>query len=114
MQITKIMRLSVCLLVFTICLFSYLYKQNDLTRLKMQVPKIHKQLQAINEEIRQLQYEIDQFENPARLMEMACHPDFNHLKHPLIKDIETIPEGVALSYPRNDLEIDVPACVGSR
>lgn len=81
-----------------------MYKQNDLTRLKIQIPRAEKQLSILNEQIRQFEYEIDQFENPSRLMEMACDPNFHHLRHPLIKDIETIPEGMASASKKQNEE----------
>lgn len=77
-----------------------MHKQNDLTRLKLQIPRAEKQLNVLNEQIRQFRYEIDQFENPSKLMEMACDPHFHHLKHPLMKDVETIPEGIASSLEK--------------
>lgn len=94
MNIGWIYRVGICLFVFTLSLISYISKQNELTRLKICIPKIEKELFSLKGEVCQLHYEIDQFESPDRLMDLACHPDYAHLKHPLLKDIETIPKGL--------------------
>lgn len=88
-------RLGICLTVFGFCLYSYLDVQNRVTHLKIQIPEMEKEIRLIQEESRRLAYEIDQFENPAHLIELAHHPEFSHLKHPLLKEILTVPEALA-------------------
>lgn len=88
-------RLGICLGVFGLCLYSYLETQNELTHLKIRLPEMEKEVKLIQEENRRLAYEIDQFENPARLIELAHRPEFSHLKHPLLKEILTVPEAFA-------------------
>jgi cell division protein FtsL len=97
MNIKLMIRIIISLIVCTTSIFSYISLQNKVTCLKIKIPKIEKQLISINDEISHLQYEIDQFESPDRLMDLACHPDFIHLKHPYIKDIETIQVGYVVS-----------------
>ena len=89
-------RSIICIIVLGICLYSYVNKQNSLTKLKLFLPEIQKQIAEIKEENERLKYEIDHFESPAHLMELARHPEFSHLKHPFVKDILTLEEGVAL------------------
>jgi hypothetical protein len=91
-----LIRISICIMFFGICLYSYIDRHNNLTALKMKVPHLVKEIVQINQEINMLQYEVDQFESPLHLMELARHPEYSHLKHPLIEDILTIEEGVAL------------------
>jgi hypothetical protein len=88
-------RLGVCLSIFGFCLYSYLETQNQLTQLKIQLPAVEKEIQLIREENRRLAYEIDQFENPTHLIELAHSPEFSHLKHPLLREILTVPEALA-------------------
>jgi len=73
-------------------LYSYLELQNRQTELKISLPEAQKEIDLILEENRRLAYEIDQFESPANLIELARHPEFAHLKHPLLKEILTVPE----------------------
>jgi hypothetical protein len=69
--------------------------QNELTHLKIRLPDVEKEIKLIQEENRRLAYEIDQFENPSHLIEIAHRPEFAHLKHPLLKEILTVPEVLA-------------------
>ena len=90
-----LIRLGVCVTVFGCCLFSYLERQNELTQLKIQLPELEKRLGQIQEEARRLRYEVDQFENPSALIEWVRRPEFGHLKHPLLREILTVPEAIA-------------------
>lgn len=88
-------RLGICLGVFGLCLYSYLDAQNQVTHLKIRLPEVEKEMKLIQEENRRLAYQIDQFESPAHLIELAHYPEYAHLKHPLIKEILTVPEAFA-------------------
>lgn len=90
-------RLGICLSLLASCLYSYLNLQNMQTQLKIQLPEVEKEIKLIQEENRRLAYEIDQFESPANLIELAHHPEYAHLKHPLLKEILTVPEALASS-----------------
>ncbi len=90
------LRLGFCLGVLSLCLYSYQHKQNQLTQLRIKLPQMEKEVKGIREENRRLRYEIDRIESPSRLIELAHHPEFSHLKHPLVKEIMTVPEGIAL------------------
>ncbi len=90
-----LMQLGVCVCVAGGALFSYLEKQNRVTELKILLPELQKQIAVIEEENRRLAYEIDQLESPIHLMELARRPEFSHLKHPLIREIFTVPEAIA-------------------
>jgi hypothetical protein len=89
---TVLAKLGICLGVFGLCLYSYLNTQNQVTQLKIQLPKVEKEVKLIREENRRLAYELDQFQNPTRLIELAHRPEFSHLKHPLLREILTVPE----------------------
>lgn len=90
-----LLRLGICLAVFGICLYSYLSIQNELTHLKIQIPEMEREVALICEENRRLSYEMDKFQSPSHLMELAHRPEFGHLKHPLLKEILTVPEALA-------------------
>ncbi len=90
-------RLGVCFVTFGFCLYSYLHQQNMLTQVKMQLPRREKEMELVREEIRRLSYELDQYESPNRLIELAHLPEFSHLKHPVLKEILTVPEVLALN-----------------
>ena len=103
MQKGLLLQLGFCLGVFSLCLYSYQSKQNELTHLKIRLPELEKEISAIREEAQRLNYEIDKVESPARLIQLAHQPQFQHLKHPLMKEVLTVQEGIAL-------QADQPSC----
>ena len=92
-----IIQVGICVCVFGFCLYSYLEQQNTLTRVKMQLPEVEKEIQLIREESRRLSYQIDRFESPSHLIELAHAPEFSHLKHPILREILTVPEAFAVN-----------------
>lgn len=90
-----LMQMGVCFSVFGFCLYSYLDTQNSLTKIKMQLPQKEKEIQMVREEMRRLSYQVDQFENPSHLIELAHLPEFSHLRHPVLREILTVPEAFA-------------------
>lgn len=92
-------RLLICIFAFCLCLYAYIDKQNRVTELRLKIPEITKEIRAVAEENCRMQYQIDQFENPQHLMELAARPEYNHLKHPLVKEVVTMKESVALQLP---------------
>jgi len=95
-------RILACIFGLGVCLYSYVDKQNEVTRLRLEIPLIAKQIKDIREENTRLQYEIDQFENPQHLMELARNHEYSHLKHPFARDIVTVQEGLTLGAPSED------------
>lgn len=92
-----LVKLGVCLGMFGGCLYSYLDGQNRVTELKIQLPEMEKQVAVLCEENRRLAYEIERFESPTHLIELAHRPEFRHLKHPLLREILTVPEAFAVN-----------------
>ena len=90
-----LLRLGFMVSVFAFCLYSYLNMQNEVTQLRIQLPEVEKEIRLTQEESRRLLLQIEQFENPAHLMELARSPEYSHLKHPLNKEILTVPEAFA-------------------
>jgi cell division protein FtsL len=83
-------RLISCILFLVFFLYAYISKQNTITRLRLEIPQIAKKVESVKAENTRLQFEIDQFENPLNLMEIARRPEYRHLKHPLLNEIVTI------------------------
>lgn len=88
-------KLGFCVSVLGGLLYSYLQIQNTATELKIQLPELEKQVAKIKEENKRLQYQIESFEQPAHLIELAHRPEFSHLKHPVLREILTVPEAIA-------------------
>ncbi|MDP1608421.1 MAG: hypothetical protein Q8L98_03795 [Chlamydiales bacterium] len=94
-----LIKLGFCLLTSGSCLYSYFDKQNELTQMKIRLPQLEKEIHVIREESRRLHYQVDQFESPSHLMELARSPEFSHLKHPLLREILTVPEDIVAQAP---------------
>jgi hypothetical protein len=92
------LRLFACLTIFSFSIYSYLDKQNTCTELKMHLPKLTKEIQAIHEVNANLQYQIECFENPQHLLSMAGRPEYAHLKFPFTEEVLTVKEGLALQW----------------
>ena len=87
-------RLGFCLAIFGWGLFSYLNKQQELAQIRVQLPELEKRLKVIQEENRRMLCEIEELENPSRLIELVHRPEFGYLKHPLLREILTVPEAI--------------------
>jgi len=96
-------RLGACLVILSLCLYCYQSKQNSLTHLKINLPQLELEIKELKKEICELQYEIDRAMNPAKLIELTHRPEFSYLKHPLMKEILTIPEGLVLQKETDSL-----------
>lgn len=88
-------KLLLCIFIFSSCLFSYIDKKNELTVCKIELPKIVKENNILKQQIKRLKYEVDQFDNPTNLMQLAQRSEFNHLKHPFVEEVLTLKEGLA-------------------
>lgn len=84
-------RLIVCILIAGAALYVDIDHQNQLTELRLTIPLLQKELRGLEEQNNQLQYEIDQFESPIRLLDLLKKPEFAHLKFPYTQDIIEIP-----------------------
>lgn len=94
----------VCIGVCGVLLYSYVDKQNAVTRRRLDIPVLAKEIKDLKEENTRLQYEIDLFESPERLMELARHSEYAHLKQPMLKEIITLQEGLALQAASDEKE----------
>lgn len=101
----RISELPIFLFQFTICiafagfaLYSYLTEQNRCTEIKMRLPKLAKEIEALQQENVHLQYQIVSFESPENLLHLARAPAYSHLKFPFFQDVLTLKEGLAIEW----------------
>lgn len=86
-------RVLFCVFISGFFLYLFVAKQNQLTEIRLTIPALQKELQKLRAENQRLQYEIDSFESPLKLMELSEKPIFHHLKQPYLEDIITLPTG---------------------
>jgi hypothetical protein len=81
------LKFFISVLIVTTTLYAYLNKHNALTQLRIKLPQVKKELKAVEEENVRLRFEIEKFEHPLHLMELARKPQYAHLKHPHSSEI---------------------------
>lgn len=86
-----ILRLFLCMFAAGLTLFAVIEKQNELVELRLTIPVLEKEVNRIGEENTRLKYDIELFESPIHLMELARKPQFSHLKFPYNRDILVLP-----------------------
>ena len=82
-----LLQIFLCAIFLGSTLYAYVKQQNDLTKIKIVLPKLMKEVQNICEENLGLRYQIECFENPKHLMEMAKRSEFSHLRYPVTDEI---------------------------
>jgi hypothetical protein len=87
-----LIRLLICISFVGLILYKYIDKLNDLTELRLSIPILAREVKDIHEQNLELQYNIDSFESPLHLMELARKPEFGHLKYPSLNEIISLPE----------------------
>lgn len=102
-----ILRTVLCIGFFSFALYSYLEEQNKCTELKMRLPKIMKEIQALDQENARLKYQIVTFESPDHLLHLAQEAPFAHLKFPFFQDVLKTKTGLALQLPSEE-ELVIP------
>jgi predicted HTH domain antitoxin len=99
-----LLRILVCIGACVGFLYSYIDKQNAVTRRRLEIPVLAKEIKDLKEENTRLKYEIELFESPEHLMELARYSEYSHLKHPMFKVIVTMRHGLALQVSSSDKE----------
>lgn len=87
-----IIRLLVCVFIAGLMLYKYIDKLNELTELQLAIPAVSKEVRDIHEKNIELQIEIERFESPIHLIELAKKPELGHLKFPPLTEVVLIPE----------------------
>lgn len=82
-----LIRLLICVFILGGFLYTYIDRQNDLTELKMEIPKLAKSLKQLEEENAHLSLEIERLESPDRLIKLLRQKDYSHLRYPYVDEI---------------------------
>lgn len=100
-SLSILLQIFSCILIAGLSLYAYVEKQNELTELRLNIPVLAKEVRHIQEENIRLKYEIDQFESPIHLMELARKAEFAHLKYPHLDQvlILTLPAPIHREQP---------------
>lgn len=93
MNIPLLLRLLVCVFILGLSMYVYIARQNEITELRIALPDLTDEIRISEEKNLRLQYEIDRFESPLRLLELSRKPEFRHLKHPYTEDTIEMPAG---------------------
>lgn len=86
-SIAPMVRLLVVVVAVGATVYGYIHKQNALTEIRLSIPTLQRDLKKIQDENVRLQYEIERFESPLHLMELARKPEFAHLRYPSSKEV---------------------------
>jgi hypothetical protein len=86
-------RILICIVSFGFALYSYIDEQNELTELRLELPKLEKEVHLLLDENNRLQYEIEKSESPIRLIHLQEEPQYQKLIHPSIDKVWIIGEG---------------------
>lgn len=95
-----ILRVSICMAALLSSLYGYLCLQNEITKRRLEIPILAKEINTLKEQNVCLHYEIDRFESPEHLMELASHKEFSHLKQPWLKDVIAMKAQAPLEWER--------------
>lgn len=82
-----LIRLLICVFILGGFLYTYIDRQNDLTELKMEIPKLAKSLKQLEEENAHLYLEIERLESPDRLIKLLRQKEYSHLRYPYVDEI---------------------------
>lgn len=85
-------KVFICLFFVAFAVYHYVDLNNRLTKYRLQVPLLEKEIAKIKRENVELQYEIELFESPIHLLEIAEKEDFRHLVYPYNDQIVQLPE----------------------
>lgn len=85
-----LVRLLICIFMTGGLLYAYIDKQNTLTELKMEIPKLSRACYQLEEENAHLLYEIEMKESPAHLIELLRKQEYSHLRYPYVDEVIVI------------------------
>lgn len=74
-------RLLVCLSLLCCTLYRYIDKQNDLTKLRLEIPCLWAQLRQIEQENVALSFLLEKLESPEHLLQIAFLPEYQYLEY---------------------------------
>lgn len=80
----------ICILILGGFLYLSIDRQNVLTELKMDIPKLARSLKELQEEEIRLSFEIERLESPDRLIRILREKEYAHLKYPYLDEVVSI------------------------
>ena len=83
-------------------LFLYLDKLNQQTALRFQIPVVEKEIEELSHKNVQLAFQLENFNNPQHLLELAKQPEYSHLKFPFMEDVMVISSEIAKRYEKSE------------
>ena len=87
-----LIRLLICIFLLGFFLYTYIDKQNALTELKMEIPRLADSFHLLEEENTHLSLEIERFESPSCLMELLRQKEYSHLRYPYVDEVVIVKE----------------------
>lgn len=91
-------RVMICLVTLGLGSFLYVDKLNQQTALRFQIPSVEKDIEEISQKNIQLAYQLENFNNPQHLLELAKQPEYSHLKFPFMEEVMVISSEIAKRY----------------
>ena len=83
-------RLFTCLSLLCCALSRYIDKQNDLTKLRLEIPCLWAQLRRVEQENVSLHFLLEKLENPEHLLQIASLPEYQYLEYPSEEKISVL------------------------
>lgn len=96
MRKSLLVKLFICFAAFSFYLYSVLQSQNTLNYLSYKLPKIEKELRAIEEDNVKLSFQLQVFHDPRHLLDLLKEEMYSHLKYPFLEDVLNLDQGIAL------------------
>ncbi len=75
-------RLLFCILLSASVLYVYIDKQNKITELKIEIPKLKEEVRVLREMNASLALQIEELESPKHLIAKMGRSQFSHLRYP--------------------------------
>lgn len=82
-------RLIACVLALAFSLYAYIDLHNAVTRLRVDIPRLKRQVREWEERNTALSFQLSRYESPAFLTQRLQDPRFGHLHFPSEQDIES-------------------------
>jgi len=87
-----LVRVFFCIAAVGFWLYAAVDLQTRLTAIRIQIPPLAREVSRIEEANTRLRYEIEKFENPRHLLQLARRPEFGHLRFPKQEEVIVLGE----------------------
>lgn len=89
--------------------YSYLTQQNDLTEMRMEIPELMRDMESLRQEIAVLEYQVEAFQNPRNLLQIAMQNQYRHLKLPRLQEVAFLDTSL---YEMQHGQVGMDSCDG--